>query len=147
VGRRWQSGRDRDEAVVEDVLAQCRVLLRLAGNTANHDDALPVVAARRERLGSVFDLTTLVLQLAPERGTPSHTAALLLRGEFRRGFQLRPMRVYVCQCIIHWRQESRTFNGCMPTFPVDDALTCMLPLTAVSVGPSLVPLQGTCCWA
>lgn len=82
VGRRWQSGRDRDEAVVEDVLALCRVLLRLAGNTANdHDDALPVVAARRERLGSVFDLTTLVLQLAPERGTPSHTAALLLRGD------------------------------------------------------------------
>lgn len=32
-------------------------------------------------LDSAFDLTTFVLQLAPERGTPLHTSALMLRGQ------------------------------------------------------------------
>ena len=62
---RWRQ-RHSDQAVAEDVLQLARVVLQLDGG----------------RSDSAFDLTTLALQLAPVWGTPTHTSALLLRGQW-----------------------------------------------------------------
>ena len=83
---RWHEGYTwQDEVIARDALAIARVVLKEP--LSEGDGAMGSIAGSKrraamvDRLGSAFDLTTLALQLAPAWGTPTHTAALLLRGK------------------------------------------------------------------